>query len=111
MTLLDDLTAAGIPVTSIVEKRGMYASEFSRTLTPEEWATYDAIVYPERARKAAAKGEAALSTALKNITPAEAVAYINKHVTDLQSAKAVLKLMARMLIALRDEVWPDMPEM
>ena len=111
MALIEDLLAAGLPITSIVEtKPGNYRSECSRTLTPEEWAAYDQIVYPDRVRKASAKGEAALATALKTITPAEAVTYINNKVTDLTSAKAVLKLMARMLIALRDEVWPDLPE-
>lgn len=111
MTLLDDLTAAGLPITSIIETRpANYNSEFTRTLTPEEWVTYEQIVYPARVRKSAAKGEAALATALKTISPAQAVEYINTQVTDLASAKAVLKLMARMLIAMRDEIWSDMPE-
>lgn len=58
------------------------------------------------ARKASAITEARLATELKTLTPAQAVAYIDANVTNIASAKAVLKIMARMLIALRDETWP-----
>jgi nitrogen regulatory protein PII-like uncharacterized protein len=108
LTLLQN---AGIPITSLVETRlGNYHAEFTRTLTPEEWLTYEQIVYPARLRRRLAKDEAAKATALKTITPEQAVEYINKNVTDLASAKKVLKLMARMLIAMRDEIWSDLPE-
>lgn len=111
MDLLTLLQNAGLPIISIVEtRRGNYHAEFERTLTPEEWAIYEQIVYPHRTRKAAAKREAAKATALKTITPEQAVKYINNNVTDLASAKTVLKLMARMLIAMRDEIWSDLPE-
>jgi hypothetical protein len=47
---------------------------------------------------------------LKTLTPAQAVAYIETNVTSLATAKTVLKVMARILIALRDETWPDLPD-
>lgn len=62
------------------------------------------------ARKENAKQEAGLASQLKSLTPQGAVDYIETNVTNLASAKAVMKIMARMLIALRDEVWPEMPE-
>lgn len=55
--------------------------------------------------------EAALATQLKNLTPQQAVDYIEANVTTLATAKTVLKIMARMLIALRDKVMPDLPEL
>lgn len=62
------------------------------------------------ARKENAKQEAGLASRLKSLTPQEAVEYIEVNVTNLASAKAVMKIMARMLIAMRDEVWPELPE-
>jgi hypothetical protein len=77
--------------------------------TPEELAEM-AMRERIRARWENATVEAGLASALKTVTPAEAVEWINTSVTDLASAKAALKLMARMLIALRDAVMPDLPE-
>jgi hypothetical protein len=48
-----------------------------------------------------------LVTELKSLTTAQAVDYIETKVTNLASAKAVLKIMARMLIAMRNEIWPN----
>ena len=41
---------------------------------------------------------------------AQAVSYVMDNVTDLASAKTVLVTMAKMLVALRDETWPDLTE-
>lgn len=60
--------------------------------------------------KVAAKGEAALAKQLKTVTAQGAVDYIEANVTNLASAKAVMKIMARMLIALRDAQFPELPE-
>lgn len=65
----------------------------------------------KEARKANAKAEAALATQLKTVTPTQAVAYIEQNVTDLPSAKAALKVMVRMIIALRDAIMPDLPDL
>lgn len=40
----------------------------------------------------------------------EATSYIDEAVLDLPSAKIVLKALSRVLIALRDDRWPDIPE-
>lgn len=61
-------------------------------------------------RKANAKAEARLAAELRTLTPQQAVNYIDANVTTIASAKVVLKVMARMMIAMRDEVWPDLPE-
>jgi hypothetical protein len=62
----------------------------------------------ERLRNA--RSEAALTTQLRTLTPQQAVNYIETNVTNLATAKDVLKIMARMLIAMRDKVFPDLPE-
>jgi len=64
----------------------------------------------EQSRKAGARTEAALATQFKTLTPQQAVDYIETNVTSLATAKTVLKIMARILIAMRDEIWPDLPE-
>lgn len=69
-----------------------------------------AVELAQAARKTAAKNNAKLAMAMKTVTPQGAVDYIDSYVTNLSTAKDVLKLMARMLIAMRDEVWPDLPE-
>jgi hypothetical protein len=111
MTLLTDLQAAGLPVVST---NGEIQATFSRSLDDAEMEIYLNILFPnrqtQRLRKANAIGEAMLATELKTLTPAQAVQYIESNVTDLPSAKRVLKIMARILIALRDEAWPDLPE-
>jgi len=61
-------------------------------------------------RYKAAKDEAALAAVFRNLTPAQAEAYIQANVTDLASAKAALKVMARLLIAICNRVLPDLPE-
>jgi hypothetical protein len=53
---------------------------------------------------------AKLSSELKSVTIAEAKAYIENNVTDLQSAKGVLKMLAAMVICLRDAEFPRLPE-
>jgi len=61
-------------------------------------------------RRVNAQAEAKLATELRSLTPAQAVAYIESNVTTLATAKTVLKIMVRLLIALRDETWPNLPE-
>jgi len=56
------------------------------------------------AELAAAKAELALTGVLKTATPQQAVNYIENNVINLATAKEVLKLMARMLIVLRDQM-------
>jgi len=64
----------------------------------------DPVIEKNEARIAAAKTELALTEALRTATPQQAVNYIENNVTTLATAKAALKLMARMLIVLRDQI-------
>lgn len=119
MKLSKELTAAGIQnsgcnsngvvwgldgKTEIQNKPEVKAVILAHTpeLTAAELATI--------ARKENARNEANLATQLKALTPQQAENYIETNVTSLASAKAVMKIMARMLIAMRDEVWPELPE-
>lgn len=54
--------------------------------------------------------EANLASQLRTLTPQQAVDYIETNVTNLASAKTVMKIMVRMLIALRDAQFPELPE-
>jgi hypothetical protein len=56
------------------------------------------------ARIALARAELSLTEALQKATPQQAVNYIENNVTSLQTAKVVLKLMARLIIILRDQI-------
>ena len=109
MDWLLTLTSAGLPATDAwVDERGNIQAQFSRELTPAEWLAFLRLTDPERARREGARDEARLAAALRNCTAAQAVEYINSSVTDLASAKAVLRLMARLIVALRDATWPDL---
>lgn len=68
-------------------------------LTPGQLAVLDASFAPVRA--AAIPGWATWDED-------QAVEYIDDNVTDLPSAKVVLKAMARLLVALRDAQWPGL---
>lgn len=68
-------------------------------------AAEDAAV---QARKEAAQTEAAGLPGWATFTAQEAEDYIDQQVTDLASAKSVLKKMARLLAALRDSQWPHL---
>lgn len=111
MSLFDELQAAGLPVVSATDGK---QATFSRTLTDSEMDVYLDLLFParqvQRLRQANAINEASLAIQLKSLTPAQAVQYIETNVINLATAKDVLKIMARMLIALRDQQWPDLPE-
>lgn len=73
-------------------------------------AVYEQAEATRKARRANAQAEAKLAAQLRSLTPQQAVDYIETNVTNLASAKTVIKIMARMLIAMRDEIWPEMSE-
>ena len=60
------------------------------------------------ATRSAAKAAAAGVPDWATFTEQEAIDYIDANVADLESAKAVMKRMARMVVNLRDAVWPDL---
>lgn len=77
-----------------------------RYLDPIERARLDRIA--ERIN--AARVQASLSETFRTLTPNDAANWIETNVKDLASAKAALKIMARILVAMRDQIWPDLPE-
>lgn len=107
MTILDDLIAAGLPA---IDAQPGVTPHFSRPLTPAEELVRDSIVNKPAYRRATARSQAALATQLRTLTPQQAVDYIETNVTNLATAKDVLKILARIVIAMRDEVWPDLPD-
>ena len=62
------------------------------------------------ARQNNARAQAALSDQLKTMTGDQAVAYIEASVNTFAQAKPLLKIMARLIIAERDKIWPDLPD-
>ena len=100
---------AGLPVISAeVNKFGKVTAQFSRELTAQEWIQFLQLTDPPAARKYKAKSAAALATVFRTLTPEQAENYIDANVTTLASAKAVLRIFARIIVAMRDEIWPDL---
>jgi len=118
--LTEELKAAGIPVSGCnsngvvwdidgkteIQKR----HDVLAVISSHDPARYEAVELAIKTRRENARNEASLATQLKALTPQQAVDYIETNVKDLASAKNVLKIMARMLIAMRDEVFPELPE-
>lgn len=78
----------------------------------------DNLVLPEtdaeknaNTRKTNAINEAKLAIELKTLTPAQAVNYVDTYVTSLATAKIVLKIMVRLLIAIANKVFSELPEL
>ena len=111
MDYTQQLVAAGLPCISAIDiddPDGGINASFERELTPEEWQMYLTITDPAAAREAAAVIEAGLAVEFKSLTPGQAVAYIENNVVDLASAKTAMMVMTRLIIAMRDEIWPDL---
>lgn len=92
-----------------VETGEITEEEYDSKPTAEELAD-QAKQVAIRARQEAARTEAGMAGVLKTVTPQQAADYIEQNVTDLASAKSALKLMARMVIAIRDRVMPELPD-
>lgn len=109
MDWLTILQQESLPVVAAwVDEHGQVQATFERPLTWAEWYKFLECTNPTAARQAAAKSNAALATALKGLTPQQAVDYIDTNVKDLASAKAAMKLIVRILIALLNHVMPDL---
>lgn len=96
-----------IETTSLVKVSSVLSDEqieagLSIPITPNEQAML--------ARLAAAKDEGKLVVALKTLTQDQAAAYVQTNVTNLATAKDVMAVMARIIVAYRDAIWPDLPE-
>ena len=72
------------------------------------WQAAQVIRDGQDALQASAKAQAQAIPDWATWTEAETLAYIDANVTDLTSATVVLRAMAQMLIALRNERWPDL---
>lgn len=119
-TLADKLREANIPFNSVDENGAVDCSGLgldenkidklvaivSEHVDPAQYALTKRIYE----RQLASKAEAGLATELRTVTAQGAVDYIENNVTNLASAKATMKIMARMLIALRDAQFPDLAE-
>lgn len=102
--LSDALAQAGIPGVTINEnltitlpvnitsEQATIATQIYIDIVPVEFRKTDAAIL----RKMNSKAEAGLATQLKTVTAQGAVDYIETQVTNLASAKAVMKIMARM---------------
>lgn len=111
MDITQTLINAGLPCTwAYKNPDGTVDASFSRTLTSAEWNLYLSLTNPAEARKKSALANAALATQLKSVTGDQAVAWIENNVTSLATAKDALKIMVRLLIALRDASLSELPD-
>lgn len=114
-TFFETLAGAGLPVETADEEGRVI---FSRSLSDAEDVIFNDMIlkhfrpieYTIKRRKENAKGKLALATQLKKVTPQQAVDYVDANVTNLASAKAVIKIMVRMIVALRDAQFPELPD-
>lgn len=74
------------------------------------WQTAQLAVDAIENVKAGAKTQAGNIPAWAGWTEAQALAWIDANVNSLASAKVALRAMAQMLIALRNETWPDLQD-
>lgn len=93
--------------------------DFKEGTTPEQMAAaqavidafdgnaIDALVQQAQDRQRVARTEMELATQLRNLTPQQAADYVQNNVNDLATAKTVLKIMARLLVALWDYTIPN----
>ena len=126
MSLYDDLLNAGLPVVSATD--GAQAT-FSRTLEDQEFELYLDILFPnrpaQRARLAAAKPYAKSIPNWSTWTQAQLLTWWNANLADslvdgfaipagvksmLKAQNAAILRIAQMEIALRDNIWPDLPD-
>ena len=61
------------------------------------------------ARQINAQDNARTVTQLKSVTAAQALAAVN-NITDLASAKTILGQIVQVLVAVRDQLWPNLPD-
>lgn len=74
----------------------------------------DVLTTAQQTEQAAASVKAAAKTQAQNVPnwarwdEATTITWLQTHVTDLASAKTALINLTRMVIALRNEIWPDL---
>jgi len=126
MSLFTDLQAVGLPVQFATDGVG---ATFSRTLDDHEFELYLDILFPnrpaQRARLAAAKPYAKNIPNWSTWTQAQLLTWWNANLADsivdgfaipagvksmLKAQNAAILRIAQMEIALRDQIWPDLPD-
>jgi len=127
-------------VSAEVNQFGRVDASFERSLTQAEWLAFLRITDTKRYRHENAVNEARLATELRTRTAAEVAQYVEQQITNgvsetsalaafdnastFAAAKPILrnmliaiyrsvdilKIMAKMLIAMRDQIWPELPD-
>ncbi len=120
-TLKEDLIGAGLPILDATES-GTVEWVHGASITLEQMRICSDMILEHidparhlvlmrvKERYERAGGEALLATQIRTLTIEQAVAYIDSNVIDLPSAKAVLKIITRVLMALWDRTFPDHAE-
>jgi hypothetical protein len=106
-----ELEAAGLPVVGVAADGRM---DWSRKLTEAEadqvkviLEAHDPVDYGQVRQEEAEKAAAAVEN-WSSWTAEKAAEYINANVTTVASARGVLVSMAKLVIALRDQTWPEL---
>lgn len=125
MFTLQQLLDAGLPATSTDGNGAIAETQFSRPLTPAEWQTYLTIASPSQARHDAAKVTARSIPNWATWTQTQLQAWWDANLADsivdgfsipagvkamLKAQNAAILRIGQMEIALRDRVFPDLPE-
>ena len=130
MSLLSELQAAGLPVVSATDLPNKpRQATFSRALTDDEDVVYRNILFPSRQDEIARQQGA--KTFAKNIpnwstwSQAQLQSWWDANLADsivdgfaipagvkamLKAQNAAILRIAQLEIALRDQIWPDLPE-
>lgn len=111
------LGALGFQVEGVadrIEQEGSVGIDIVGELTQQDKATiqseidaHDPTDY-EALRQEQAESDAAAIPGYASWTEQEMLDYIEANVTNLASAKTVLKAMGRMIVALRNKAWPGL---
>lgn len=91
-------------------------SEADRALAQQVIAEHNAndLTAAQEAERAEAEKVTAADTLAANVpgwaswSEAEALSYIDDNLTDLASARTIIKAQTRMLLAMRDKLWPHL---
>lgn len=108
-----EIENAGIPISGCDEKGVVWDVDGTTEIQDQPEvaaviATHDPRDYVKE-RQDSAEGDIKRIPNWATWTEAEALAYIDANVVDLASAIGVLKVFARMLVALRNETFPGIP--
>lgn len=121
------LKDAGLPVVSaITNAYGKVVADFERELTATEWQKYLDVVDPSASRLSLAEGVALSIPGWAKWTQSQFSSWCDQNLmtdaqidaltlntalkTNLKTNNAFTRNAGKMLIALRDQTWPDLPD-